>query len=608
MKTKKYDNYAKWYYLLPIMFIVTILPLIVYLKVVPLTGASYDAWTGVTSNYDFFSYYKGIWLIIAASIGVFLVVVRAFLNDSYLIKKELKPIYMTTGAYLLFIVGSTFLSDYRAVAVTGFPDRYEGVYVLIAYLVTFLITTALVQNESNIKVLLGALMIGAVAIGIIGLFQYIGYDPLKTDFIKRILLPDQYMHIANELEFKFDKYIIYATLYHYNYVGSYAAMFFPLCFTLFILTKSRTFKIAMGFMSLLMGIVWLGCNARSGIVGVAFSFIILMIAINKIVKKYWKYFALSLVIVLAVFIGLNQISNGFIGTRISSLFTDVKGVLGIEENTAPGNESIPLKDIKISGNQGSIVTSTETLNFHFENDALTFTDGNDTSLESNYDPNTGKIIINNPAYKDYDLLFGQADSNLALKVVKGNIILVFDLKPEHIALINNTGNEVSLEPVESWGFEGNERIGSSRGYIWSRSLPLLKNALFLGYGPDTFAIAFPQHDILGKMYAYHGDMWQLVDKPHNLYLQIAINTGVASLFAFLFLVGHYLIRSFRLYVSNAFDNFLPRAGVAVFVAIVGYLGAGLFNDSVVSVAPVFWVLLGLGVSINYIVSQKTMKT
>ncbi|MGI1658548.1 MAG: O-antigen ligase family protein [Desulfitobacterium sp.] len=604
MRTKKNESYAQWYYLLPIIFVVTVLPLIVYLKVVPLTGASYDTWTGVTENYDFFSYYKGIWLIIAAAFGLFLVVVRAFLNDPHLIKKELKQFYLATGVYLLFIVGSTIFSDYRAVALSGYPDRYEGAYILIAYLVIFLITTALIQKDSHVQYLLGALMIGALAIGIIGLFQYIGHDPFKMDFVKSIILPQQYEHVASALEFQFDKYVIYATLFHYNYVGSYAAMLFPLCFTLFILTKRTSFKIAMGLMTLLMGAVWLGSNARSGIIGVALAFIVLLVVLNKIIKKHWKYFAASLLVVLVLFIGFNQISNGYIGTRVSSLFTDVKVLLGLEESTALGSESTPLKEVKINGNQGTIVTPTETLNFIFADETLSFTDVNGVPLETSYESSNGYITIHNPAYQDYTLSYGKMDNNFILNVVKGQIQLVFELNPERIALINNKGNEVSLEPVEAWGFEGNERIGSSRGYIWSRSLPLLKNSLIFGYGPDTFAIAFPQHDIIGKLYAYHGDMWQVVDKPHNLYLQIAINTGVLSLFAFLFLVGTYLFRSFRLYVSKPLDSFLSQAGVAVFVAIVGYLGAAFFNDSVVSVAPVFWVLLGLGVSVNHIISTR----
>ena len=41
-------------------------------------------------------------------------------------------------------------------------------------------------------------------------------------------------------------------------------------------------------------------------------------------------------------------------------------------------------------------------------------------------------------------------------------------------------------------------------------------------------------------------------------------------------------------------------GAAVMLGIIGYLAAGLFNDSVVHVAPVFWILLGTGVALNTI--------
>ncbi len=49
---------------------------------------------------------------------------------------------------------------------------------------------------------------------------------------------------------------------------------------------------------------------------------------------------------------------------------------------------------------------------------------------------------------------------------------------------------------------------------------------------------------------------------------------------------------------NGVASFLPVAGLACFAAFCGYAAAGVFNDSVVSVAPVFWVLLGLGIGIN----------
>ena len=37
--------------------------------------------------------------------------------------------------------------------------------------------------------------------------------------------------------------------------------------------------------------------------------------------------------------------------------------------------------------------------------------------------------------------------------------------------------------------------------------------------------------------------------------------------------------------------------LGIFVAIIGYLVAGIFNDSAVSVAPIFWLLLGTGINL-----------
>ena len=107
----------------------------------------------------------------------------------------------------------------------------------------------------------------------------------------------------------------------------------------------------------------------------------------------------------------------------------------------------------------------------------------------------------------------------------------------------------------------------------------------------------PQYDCLYKLKLYEtGAMF--VDKPHNMYLQTALNTGVLSLLAMLVLFDMYLISCKKAYWKEEFKSFLPVAGVACFAAGCGYAGAGMFIDSVVSIVPVFWVLLGTGIGIN----------
>lgn len=183
--------------------------------------------------------------------------------------------------------------------------------------------------------------------------------------------------------------------------------------------------------------------------------------------------------------------------------------------------------------------------------------------------------------------------------------LFFDLINEKkLEVINyRTGDAQNPVNAESIGFEGKERLGSSRGYIWSRTLPLLKNCLFTGYGPDTYTYNFPQNDFLAKYYSYQNPgegFYITVDKPHNLYIQIMYGSGLIALIAFLAIMLIYLIDCFRLYALK--KEYRPEQimGAAVMLGIVGYLAAGFFNDSVVHVAPIFWILLGTGAALNTI--------
>ena len=235
---------------------------------------------------------------------------------------------------------------------------------------------------------------------------------------------------------------------------------------------------------------------------------------------------------------------------------------------------------------------------------MVFFDENKKEITLEHKNDTGKILLNDERYKSYDIRLVNISGKNILYINKDSVKLYFELKSKYIGIVDFKGKSIDIDNIKSFGFEGKEKLASSRGYIWSRSLPLVKDTILLGHGPDTFVAYFPQQDIMGKMYAYNGDMWQLVDKPHNLYLQTALNTGAVSLIAMLALFIMYFIKSFKIYYRSKFDDFNSIAGLGIFVAVVGYLGAGIFNDSVVSVAPVFWVLLGMGISVNNILTSK----
>ena len=132
---------------------------------------------------------------------------------------------------------------------------------------------------------------------------------------------------------------------------------------------------------------------------------------------------------------------------------------------------------------------------------------------------------------------------------------------------------------------------------------MLKDTILIGHGPDTYAMEFPQYDYVGKLNALSSHR-TIVDKPHNMYLQIGINTGVVSLLAFLALYLMYFIDTMKIYFKRDINSFLEYIGIGAFTGIIAYLAAGMFNDQIISVAPLFYAMTGLGLAVNRLVKKQ----
>lgn len=223
-----------------------------------------------------------------------------------------------------------------------------------------------------------------------------------------------------------------------------------------------------------------------------------------------------------------------------------------------------------------------------------------------------RIYFSSEEFKDVSFLIeADADGSLYDRNV---VLMYFNNNFTRALYFKRTGSTIKMvhptsmttfypENAAHIGFEGKEKIGSSRGYIWSRTFPLLENCLITGYGPDTFTYIFPQNDVLAKYYSYEQfgqGFYVTVDKPHNMYIQIFYSSGLIALLAFLGIVVFYLVDCFRLYALRREYRTEQAMGISVMLGIVGYLAAGMFNDSVVSVAPIFWILLGVGAALNTI--------
>lgn len=173
----------------------------------------------------------------------------------------------------------------------------------------------------------------------------------------------------------------------------------------------------------------------------------------------------------------------------------------------------------------------------------------------------------------------------------GNESLNLIYTQNQFKILTFNGNIIDIKPVEKIDLNGKERLGSGRGYIWSRSIPLIKNTIFKGFGPDTYAMFFPQHDYIGK-FIYLSTPYILVDKPHNMYVQNILNIGLVGTIALLAFLLIFLTSNIKNIIGHRYtENSLITT--SIYFAVIAYLVAGLFNDSVVYVAPVFWALIGM---------------
>jgi len=62
---------------------------------------------------------------------------------------------------------------------------------------------------------------------------------------------------------------------------------------------------------------------------------------------------------------------------------------------------------------------------------------------------------------------------------------------------------------------------------------------------------------------------------------------------FVFFLKHY-----RFYRDIKPNRFLYYLNISIALSILGYLVAGIGNDTTIATASIFWVLLGLGISLQ----------
>jgi len=551
-----------------------------YLHLVEGGQTATEFW-GSFINLDFYSYYKMIFFLTAS---FFLLITFLKYVDLNGIKKT--NYYLPAAVYSIFAVLSSFKAEYKEIVIKGFPDRYENIFVLLGYLLLVVAAVNIVDNKKSFKLILKALFISAFILAIHGILQFYNYDLLATEFGRKLITPDGLDFFVDRLSF-IGRRIIYSTMYNPNYVGSYASMVGILALGLYSSSQKNKKLFISGILSTLLFAFLIGSRSRAGFMGFIAGTVIILYMQRQFLKKHWIRIFVIFTVFTLVFIIMNA-------RNLDEIFSDVLFPKTEQEKYLEGEILPPITEVSSEAGKLKLKTAEAEFEIIMASDQIKVLNKQPLNVYNSKDE-VKEIIFKGKQYLHHSFQINEKENYLIWNY--GAKSAQFYYQDGQILMAGMHNNLYPLKKVESIGFKGYERLGSSRAYIWSRTLPLLKDTIFIGHGPDTYAMYFPQDDVIGKL-KFFSNPKIIVDKPHNLYLQIAINTGIISLLVLLYLWGNYIFSSFVLYNNSDLSSWQNRLGIALLGAVSAYLVAGFFNDSVISVAPVFWIILGLGISLT----------
>lgn len=575
----------------PIVFIIAILPLVMRYHTYDTRLSQYAWFSSEGTNQDLFLYYKQVLFVIVSSIMMLAVCSYLYNRKG---KVKLPFIFIPLGVYALLAFLSTIFSKNPIFGWLGMMDQFESVFVLLGYCVTVVYIFLFIQEEDIDKIFQG-LLFGLLVMNIIGLSQRIDKDIITGDFWTSLIFPQNIWENIEGFSMNFRKGTVYLTLFNPNYVGVYVAFLLPIVGIIFFLRGNiRGIKNIILYSLNIIGLLvcLIGSGSEAGMIGITVSLIFFLVLSWRYIFSN-KYLAGG--VILFIITGLIFIFGYKIDT-IKKFFT-------------PSRHEVSLEKI-ITDNKIEITYKGNTLLIDYmENDlgslVLEVVDKDREIMNYVFDEGIDAFVIEDERFEAIRIQLAVYDNRLCIKVIIAGKEWIFT-KGEDDSFYYYT-RFMKLDKIitaESALFTGYEKFASGRGYIWARTIPMLKRYIVLGSGADTYAVAFPQQDYVG-LYNY-GYSNAVLTKPHNMYLQMGVQTGVLSVIAFIIVYLIYFIDSLRLYFGRKYKRTLEQYGVAIFIGTISYMIVSLSNDSSITVAPIFWTMMGLGICINYKIKSEKM--
>ncbi|MBO5154686.1 MAG: O-antigen ligase family protein [Eubacterium sp.] len=572
-------------YMFPIALWFVIIPLIVKAKFFQNPLADLPWYSSDSTLADFFLYYKSVLVTIT---GVLMLVILYWQISRMRRKDTLvgadSRIFIPILVYLFFVILSSLFSEYGYFCTHGMPDQFETVWNLIAYVVTlFYCYYAVVWLKAE-KDVLSLIFIAAVPVSLICVLQF-----LKIDIYRIIYAGEGYT-------FTFLPGQVYGPFYNINYVGYYTLLFFPLFMLLCIFCRDLKIRLASAVLAVALFISMIGAQSISAELAMAsvvvFTVLFFLLKNVKAKKLLW-------IPIVAILAG-GVVGCAVIAPKINAYIqasdtekTDLENIFTNDDNV-----EIDYKGQKL---YIQMFQTGDMVSF-----ALIDQEQNDVALEYAFSESSYYYVITDNRFDGMTLMpviitedpvtygfFAQINGKnwcFSNQLTEDGSYVYYNDLGKCTKLTSETVSPDFTPLVHmTW-------LANGRGYIWNKTIALLKNYIFLGSGADTFALVYPNGDFVDKYNNGYDNL--ILTKPHSLYLQIAVHSGVLSLIAFLVFYLWYFISGLRLYFRKQFDDPLTVSGFAILLGTAGYMISALANDSTITISPLYWALLGIGIGIN----------
>lgn len=546
---------------------------------------------GADQMSDFFLAWKMIAIILVGAVMAAVLLVRHFQRHEQL---EFENAFYMLLLYGLFVAMAALFSNYKHWIVYGSHQMFESIWVLATYMVFCYYTYQYVREEAHVQVLLNWGGIGAGILLLIGAFQFLGLDFIKSLAGRLLISYPSHWGELEKIEFRVPKHTVYATLYNQNYLSFYCGMIIPVILALLIGCKKIWQRIVLAVAELLAVLCLIGSQSSSGWMALCMAALIVVFILLSRNKKTLAIACITSGVLLAGMV---------IACIVTPLGNKVAAFWGGTGKT------YALRSIDTTGGYIEMDINGNILQVRYELDEETnivsvfCVDGTGTELDQTYtqdDPTAS--VINNPDYLGCTITPVMYEDMLAVDITLEDHHWYFTkLEDGSYCIINQAGK---LERYRSPEFSSlfNNNALNGRGHIWNGVIPILGKHVLIGSGTNTFLFAYPQNDYIYR--EYNGTENMLDVKAHSLYLQQWVENGLLALLAFLSFYIWYAIRSIRIYRKVDLHDSLSGTGIGIFTGTLSYMIVGLANDSNVCTAPVFWVMLGLGMAVNRIIVEK----